>query len=128
MSYRFSQRSYDRMAGVHPELVALAARALAISSVDFGITEGLRTLERQHALVASGASQTLHSRHLTGHAIDVVAYIDGQVRWDWPLYRVIADAFKGAASDLRVPLDWGGDWVTMRDGPHYQLPWDRYPA
>ena len=127
MGYRFSQRSYDRMAGVRPELVAIASRALIISPIDFGVTEGLRSLERQRALVASGASQTLRSRHLTGHAIDVVAYIGAEVRWDWPLYEQIASAMRVAARELRVPLEWGGDWQILRDGPHYQLPWASYP-
>lgn len=127
MGYRFSQRSYDRLAGVRPELVAIASRALIISPVDFGITEGLRTPERQRQLVASGASQTLRSRHLSGHAIDVVAYVGSDVRWDWPLYEQIAAAMKCAAKELRVPLEWGGDWATLRDGPHYQLPRASYP-
>lgn len=125
--FRFSQRSYNRLCGVRPELVAVASRALLLTSVDFGITEGLRTVERQRELVASGASQTMRSRHLTGHAIDVVAYVGGAVRWDWPLYEKIAAAFKQAAGDLRVPLEWGGDWASLKDGPHYQLPWASYP-
>lgn len=128
MSWRFSQRSYDRMIGVRPELVAIASRALLLSSVDFGISEGLRTPARQAALVQSGASQTQRSRHLTGHAIDVVAYVAGEVRWDWPLYEIIAKAMKLAALDLRVPIEWGGDWTSLKDGPHFQLPWESYQA
>jgi peptidoglycan L-alanyl-D-glutamate endopeptidase CwlK len=127
MGYRFSQRSYDRLSGVRPELIAIASRALVISEVDFGVTEGLRTAARQRELVASGASQTMRSRHLTGHALDVVAYVGADVRWDWPLYEQIAKAFKAAAADLKVPLEWGGDWRTLRDGPHFQLPWTSYP-
>lgn len=125
--YRFSQRSYDRMVGVRPELIVVATRALALSSVDFGINEGLRTSERQAQYVQSGASQTMRSRHLTGHAIDVVPYVSGVVHQDWPLYDAIAIAMKAAAVELRIPLEWGGDWTTFRDGPHYQLPWEKYP-
>jgi len=125
--YRFSQRSYDRMVGMRPELIAVATRALALTTVDFGISEGLRTPARQAQLVQAGASQTLKSRHLTGHAIDVAAYVGADVRWDWPLYDQIAVAMKAAAAELRVPLEWGGDWTTLRDGPHYQLPWSAYP-
>lgn len=128
MTWRFSQRSYDRLAGVRPELIAVAARALLLSPVDFGISEGLRTAARQAQLVASGASQTHRSRHLTGHALDVVAYVWGEVRWDWPLYEAIAKAMKLAAQDFKLPIEWGGDWTSFRDGPHYQLPWADYPA
>lgn len=126
--YRFSRRSYERMAGVRPELIAVATRALQLAEVDFGITEGLRSAERQAQLVAAGASGTLRSRHLTGHALDVVAYVGADVRWDWPLYERISEAWKQAASDLGIPIEWGGHWQTLRDGPHYQLPWSSYPA
>ena len=126
--FRFSQRSYDRLVGVRPELVAVATRALALTAVDFTVLEGLRTVERQRQLVNSGASQTMNSRHLTGHAIDLGAYVGGSVSWDWPLYYKIADAMKQAAADLRVPVEWGGDWSSFKDGPHWQLPWDKYPA
>ena len=116
------------MAGVRPELVAIASRALDLSTVDFGVTEGLRSEARQRELVASGASQTMNSRHLTGHALDVVAYVGGTVSWDWPLYDRIAVAMKSAAEELGVPIEWGGDWASLKDGPHYQLPWETYPA
>jgi peptidoglycan L-alanyl-D-glutamate endopeptidase CwlK len=92
MTWKFSRRSYDRMAGVRPELIAVATRALLLSPVDFGISEGMRSAARQAELVRSGASQTHRSRHLTGHAIDVVAYVGGEMRWDWPLYDAIAKA------------------------------------
>ena len=121
MSFRLSQRSRDRMAGVHPALVAVVEAAILRTPVDFMITEGLRTAARQAALVKAGASRTLKSRHLTGHAVDVAALLDGQVRWDWPLYPRIAGAFKAAALDLGTPLVWGGDWPRLRDGPHFEL-------
>ena len=125
--FKFSRSSYDKMSGVRPELVAIASRALDLSTVDFGVTEGLRSEARQRELVASGASQTMNSRHLTGHALDVVAYVGGTVSWDWPLYDRIAVAMKSAAEELGVPIEWGGDW-EFKDGPHYQLPWETYPA
>ena len=117
MGFRLSQRSLRRLDGVHPRLVALAHEAIALSPVDFMITEGLRTRARQIALVRAGASRTKHSRHLTGHAIDVAAMVDGQVRWDWPLYPRIAAAFKAAAARQGTAIVWGGDWPTLRDGP-----------
>lgn len=127
MAYRFSKRSIDRMEGVHPDLVRVVKRALELSEVDFGVTEGLRTMAKQREYVAKGASQTLRSRHLTGHAIDLVAYIGAEVRWDWPLYHKIAAAMKAASKELKVPIEWGGDWTSFKDGPHFQLPWKQYP-
>ncbi len=121
MGFRLSERSMKRLEGVHPRLVALAREAIALSPVDFMITEGLRTKERQLALVRAGASRTKRSRHLTGHAIDVAAMVDGQVRWDWPLYLRIAAAFKAAAARQGTAVVWGGDWPTLRDGPHFEL-------
>jgi len=88
----------------------------------------MRSAARQAQLVQAGASQTQRSRHMTGHAIDLVAYVGGDVRWDWPLYDTIATAMKMAARELGVTIEWGGDWVSLRDGPHYQLPWETYPA
>jgi len=127
MSFRLSSRSRARLVGVHPALIAVVEAAIARTRVDFMITEGLRTAERQAALVKAGASRTTRSRHLTGHAVDVAALVEGQVRWDWPLYGRIAEAFKAAALDLKTPLIWGGDWKTLRDGPHFELDRKAFP-
>lgn len=127
MSFRLSSRSRARMKGVHPDLIAVVEAAIAITPVDFMITEGLRDPKRQRALVKAGASRTLNSRHITGHAVDVAALVDGQVRWDWPLYPRIAAAFKSAATRLGVPIVWGGDWPRLRDGPHFELDRRHYP-
>ena len=127
MSFRLSERSLKRLAGVHPRLVALVREAAALSPVEFMVTEGLRTPERQAALVRAGASRTKRSRHLTGHAVDVAALVDGQVRWDWPLYPRIAAAFKAAAREQGTAIIWGGDWRTLRDGPHFELDRKAYP-
>jgi peptidoglycan L-alanyl-D-glutamate endopeptidase CwlK len=123
-------RNLDR---VHPDLVRVMHAAIQLTAVDFTITEGVRTLARQRQLVASGASQTMRSRHLLApngfaHAVDVAARVGGTIRWDWPLYERIAIAVKRAAADCNVPIEWGGDWRSFRDGPHYQLPWDLYPG
>lgn len=127
MGFKLSARSLGRLAGVHEDLVSVVERAIQITEVDFTVLEGVRTKSRQAELVASGASQTMNSRHLTGHAVDLGAWVTGSVRWDWPLYHKIADAMKQAATELDVPLEWGGDWRTLKDGPHYQLPWKEYP-
>ena len=127
MSFKLSSRSRSRLKGVHPALIAVIEAAIVRTPVDFMITEGVRTAERQAALVKAGASRTLRSRHLTGHAVDVAALVEGQVRWDWPLYGRIASAFKAAALELDTPLVWGGDWKTLRDGPHFELDRKAFP-
>lgn len=125
--FKLSQRSKDRLKGVHPDLVKVVEHAIEISTVDFAVLEGLRTPERQKVLKEAGASQTLNSRHITGHAVDLVAWVDGEVRWDWPLYSQVAKAMKAAAAELNIPIEWGGDWRTFKDGPHWQLPRKDYP-
>ena len=127
MSFRLSSRSRTRLVGVHPALIAVVEAAIARTPVDFMITEGLRSAERQAALIKAGASRTTRSRHLSGHAVDVAALVEGQVRWDWPLYGRIAEAVKAAARDLKTPLIWGGDWKTLRDGPHFELDRKAFP-
>lgn len=128
MAWKFGVRSKRSLAGVHPELVKVAHRALEISEVDFVVTEGLRSYSRQCELYRAGASTTLNSRHLTGHAIDVAAVVGENVRWDWPLYYKIADAMKLAAKELGVSIVWGGDWKSFKDGPHFELDRKVYKA
>jgi len=127
MAFVLGQRSLDRLKGVHPDLVKVVQRAIAITDVDFTVLEGLRSMARQQELMKAGATRTMKSRHLTGHAVDLGAYVGGTVRWDWPLYAKIAAAVKQAAKDVSVPIEWGGDWRTFKDGPHFQLPWKQYP-
>lgn len=126
MTFLLSQKSKDRLSGVHPDLVKVVNRAIEITEIDFAVLEGVRSKTRQEHLVKAGASQTMRSRHLTGHAVDLGAYVAGSVRWDWPLYNQLADAMKKAAAELKVPIEWGGDWTTLKDGPHFQLPWKDY--
>lgn len=119
--------SETKLKGVHPDLVKVVRRAEQISGLTFVVTEGLRSLERQKQLKKIGATTTLRSRHLTGHAVDLAVTVDGKVRWDWPLYDRLSKFVKKAAKDVGVPIEWGGDWQSFKDGPHYQLPWKDYP-
>src|SRR6056297_2406294 len=123
MTYKLSQRSMQSLSGVHPDLVAVVKRAIEITEADFMVIEGVRHIERQEQLVAKGASQTMNSRHLTGHAVDLAPY---PLAWDWPLFYPIADAMKLSAKELDVDLEWGGGWKTFKDGPHFQLSWESY--
>ncbi len=128
MTYRFSRRSEKNLVGVNAVLVAVVRRALELTPVDFGITEGLRSKERQKQMVIAGASQTMNSRHLTGHAVDVVAYLGANISWEWKYYEQIAAAFKQAGKELGTAIEWGGDWKTLKDGPHFQLSVKDFPA
>lgn len=121
MAFKLGTRSRERLQGVNPLLVKVVERAIQLSPLDFTITEGLRTKERQAQLVKAGASRTMNSRHITGHAIDFAVLVDGQVRWDWPLYGIVAQAFQQAADEQGVSIIWGGTWKTLRDGPHIEL-------
>jgi peptidoglycan L-alanyl-D-glutamate endopeptidase CwlK len=123
-SYSLSQRSMQHLSGVHPDLVAVVKRAIQITEQDFSVIEGVRHINRQRQLVASGASKTMNSRHLTGHAVDLAPY---PLSWDWEYFYPIADAMKQAADELGVDLEWGGDWKSFPDGPHFQLSWGSYP-
>lgn len=127
MSYKLGLKSKFRLRGVHPDLVRVVSRAIELTPVDFTVLEGLRSTIRQVELFKSGASKTIKSRHLTGHAVDLGALVNGSVRWDWPLYYKLAEAMKTASLELLIPLEWGGDWETFKDGPHFQLPWKEYP-
>ena len=125
--FKLGKRSIERLQGVKTDLVRVVERAIELSTVDFTVLEGLRSPERQQTLVASGASQTLNSRHITGHAVDLGAWVDNQVDWSWPLYTKIANAMKAAATELGIPIVWGGDWKTFKDGPHFELDRRYYP-
>ena len=124
MTYKLSQRSMQNLSGVHPDLVAVVKRAIEITEQDFSVIEGIRNIDRQRKLVAQGKSQTMNSRHLTGHAVDIAPY---PLSWDWEYFWPIADAMKEAAEELDVDLEWGGDWESFKDGPHWQLSWGAYP-
>jgi peptidoglycan L-alanyl-D-glutamate endopeptidase CwlK len=119
--FTLSQKSLAKLSQVHPDLQELVKQAIQLSTVDFGISEGMRTKERQILLVEQGKSQTLKSKHLTGHAVDVYAWKDGGVSWDFLDYEVINIAFTEASVRLNIPYVWGGSWKTFKDGPHFEL-------
>lgn len=147
--YKLSSRSLKELQGVKLELVAVVKRAIELTTQDFAVHDGIRTLAEQKELVKKGASQTLKSKHITGDAVDLVPYVNGKLRWEWePIYK-IAEAVRKAAKELNVSITWGGNWyltdfkdssdtpekivsdyVSQRkkegkkafiDGPHFQL-------
>ncbi|MFY3082047.1 M15 family metallopeptidase [Achromobacter xylosoxidans] len=129
-TFQLSQRSLSRLGDVHPDLVQVVKLAIQRTAVDFTVVEGLRTPERQRELVVQGASQTQNSYHLKqadgyGHAVDLAPLVDGAIPWnDWAQFRALADTVKACAAELGVPVEWGGDWKTFKDGPHFQIPRD----
>lgn len=121
-----SARSEKNLVGVHPALVSVVRRAAEIiaardDGLGFIVTEGLRTEARQAQLMKAGATRTMKSYHLVGKAVDLAATVNGEVRWFMPLYRTLSEAMKKAAKEQGVQITWGGDWVTFKDGPHFQL-------
>jgi len=115
MSFNLSARSRSRLEGVHPDLSAVVHRAIELTEVDFGVTQGIRTIEQQEANVAAGRSQTMKSKHLIqddgySHAVDVVAYVGPDVSWELNVYDDICDAFAQAAREMEVSIKWGASW------------------
>ncbi|MGE8646247.1 M15 family metallopeptidase [Acinetobacter vivianii] len=131
MSFKLGKRSLSNLEGVHPDLVKVVKRAIELTECDFTIIEGLRTKDRQAQLFKEKKTTTMNSRHLTGHAVDLAAWVivdkKGTVSWDWKYYYIIEKAMKQAASELKIPIEWGGDWKTFKDAPHWQLPFKQYP-
>ena len=153
-AFKLGTRSRKELNGVKPELVAVVERAIQLTIQDFAVHDGIRTFAEQQKHVASGVSKTLESRHLSGHAVDLVPFVNGKLRWEMePIYR-IADAVRMAAKELQVPIRWGGAWDTdftdsteppqelvedyvarrkamgksaFIDGPHYELPRMLFP-
>lgn len=114
-NFVLGERSRAKLVGVHPHLVAVVERAIQLTTQDFSVTDGLRTLDQQKRLVASGASKTMRSMHLAqqdgfSHAVDLVPYADGAPRWDWNLIRPVVLAVRTAAIEAGVPLVWGSVW------------------
>lgn len=121
-----SARSLKALDGVHPDLVRVITKADEMGA-RFVVTEGLRSLQRQRMLVDTGKSRTLKSRHLSGHAVDVVPEIAGGISWEPDDFRPLAAKIKEAAAACNVPIEWGGDWKSFIDMPHFQLPTKDYP-
>ena len=123
-AFQLTDRDFSRMAGIHPDLFRVVVRVASFTTVPCFVVEGLRTVKTQAEYVARGASHTMDSRHLTGHAIDIAPKKDS---WAWPVYHKLAPQMKQAAKLEGVRLDWGGDWWRNKDGPHWELNWRAYP-
>lgn len=127
-----TKKDEDRLKRAHPDLVKIVRRAAKITKVPFTILQSDRTLEQQRENVRKGVSQTMKSRHLISsdgfvRAVDIAPLDDKGASFAWPLYHKLAPIMKQAAKDVKVPVEWGGDWKSFKDGPHWQLPWKQYP-
>lgn len=121
---KLDARSWRRLQGVNPKLrkVLWDFAEHPDTSVKFIVIEGIRSPERQRELVQAGASRTMNSKHLTGRAVDLAVILGGELRWDWPLYRKLADNLVGfAKSHCGVHIVAGANWPKFRDGPHFEL-------
>lgn len=127
MTHQFGLQSKAKLSTVNKSLQDLFYAAIGEAPYDFSITEGLRSLERQKQLFKDGKSKTMNSRHLTGNAVDVCIIIDGKASWDFDKYVELAEYIKKIAKAVNVPIVWGGDWESFRDGPHYELDRKVYP-
>lgn len=154
MTFALGATSLAHLQGVNPDLVRVVKRAITTTTQDFSVNEGLRSVAKQMANVAAGNSRTMESRHLDGHAVDLVPWINGSLQWDWPAIYHIASAMRGAGIAENVPLRWGGVWdralnelpgdpaglklaveayakrhvgSDLLDGPHFELPKGVYP-
>lgn len=126
MGYNLGTRSMQSLSGVNPDMVAVVEKAIEITEEDFSVIEGIRSLDRQKQLLKDGKSTTLNSRHITGHAVDMVPY---PVDWkDLKRFEKMAKAMKKAAEELDIPIIWGGDWKSFYDAPHFELDRKEYPA
>lgn len=125
MGYSLGTRSKQNLSGVHPDLVAVVKLAITITEQDFTVIEGIRNINRQRELVKAGKSTTMNSRHITGHAVDMVPW---PVDWnDLERFEVMSEAMKAAAEELDIPIVWGGDWKSFYDAPHFELDRKTYP-
>ena len=126
MIYKLGTRSMQSLSGVNPDMVAVVEKAIEITEEDFSVIEGIRSLDRQKQLLKDGKSTTLNSRHITGHAVDMVPY---PVDWeDLKRFEKMAKAMKKAAKELDISIVWGGDWKNFYDAPHFELDRKDYPA
>lgn len=125
--FKFSRRSLKRMKGVDECLVKIAKRAITISKIDFGIPPygGVRVVSEQFKLFTEGKSKCdgfrKKSKHQSGRALDVYAYVDGTASWHITHMSQIACAMLQASVDLGYPIKWGGLWVSFLDTPHFEL-------
>lgn len=128
MSFKLSQKSLSKLEGLHPDLVKVIKRAIELTEIDFTITEGLRSKATQALYIKQGKSQTMNSKHLEGLAVDLAAWVNGTINWNFDYYFKIADAVRAAALELNIKVRWGGAWRYLNDYDSSKKAYDVYIA
>lgn len=118
-AFRLTGADEQKLAGVDPRLVAVIRRLAKVTPKPFMVVEGRRSLARQRELYRKGASKTLNSRHLTGHAVDIAPLVNGRLSWEWRDFKPVINAAKAVAADMGVAMEFGYDWGW--DAPHMEL-------
>lgn len=136
----FGKQSFKNLEGQHPDLVRLMKEAIKDSPVDFTITDGGRTVAMQQALYAKGRTapggivtnadgvknKSNHQAKADGfyHAVDLYPYVNGAIDFNDKANRLktIADHIKATAKRLGIRINWGGDFKSILDRPHFELP------
>ena len=128
MGFKLGTKSLSNLKGVHPDLVKVVKRAIELTECDFTITEGLRTKATQALYVKQGKSQTMNSKHLDGLAVDLAAWVNGTINWNFDHYFKIADAVRKASIELGIKIKWGGAWRYLNDYDSSRKAYDAYIA
>jgi peptidoglycan L-alanyl-D-glutamate endopeptidase CwlK len=130
---KLTERDLKKLKEAHPDLNLVLTMAARTTTIPFMVMEVERDAAQQRANIKKGVSWTMRSRHLPSkdglaRAADLVP-IDakGKPIWAWPVYYKLAVIIKAAAKQVKIPIEWGGDWKKNKDGPHWQLPWKLYP-
>ena len=128
MGFKLGTKSLSNLKGVHPDLVKVVKRAIELTECDFTVTEGLRTKATQALYVKQGKSQTMNSKHLDGLAVDLAAWVNGTINWNFDHYFKIADAVRKASIELGIKIKWGGAWRYLNDYDSSRKAYDAYIA
>ena len=128
MGFKLGKKSLSNLKGVHPDLVKVVNRAIQLTECDFTVTEGLRTKATQALYVKQGKSQTMNSKHLDGLAVDLAAWVNGTINWNFDYYFKIADAVRKASIELGIKVKWGGAWRYLNDYDSSRKAYDAYIA
>lgn len=111
--FKFGNSSLEKLETVHPDLKLIMTETIKLTPIDFGITEGLRSIERAEQLQKEGASKVgSKSKHCVGKAVDIVCYNNGDVTWDLDFYEAVAQVVGEVSELLDIPIRWGGSWET----------------
>lgn len=131
--FTLTARDLARLKCLHPDLRKVVVECARITTIPFSVNETARTVAQQKINIAKHVSWTMKSRHIPApdglvYAADLIPLVNGKGTWAWPVYYKFAPIMKQAAKNVGVTVGWGGDWKSTKDGPHWELPWAKYPG